>query len=91
MLVRTRQGICRSAIGTLRCNHGIVYPPLLILHIIEGDILAEGDPVENSSKRRDPKLVGVNCPGKAGIVQEQRGESRESPSKKISFIIQRLC
>ncbi len=59
---------------------------------LEGDILAEGDAIENCTKRRDPKLFGVDCPGKAGTVQEERGESGEPPSNKISVIIRRaLC
>ena len=58
--------------------------------LVEGDVLAEGDAVENCTKRRDSKFVGVNCPGTARIVREGRSESGEPPSKKISVIIQRL-
>lgn len=61
---------------------------------VEGDILAEGDAIENRTKRCDPKLVGVNGPGKAGIMQEERGESGEPPRMKISVVVQqafKLC
>jgi hypothetical protein len=44
----------------------------------ESDVLAEGNAVEDRPKGGNPKLISVNRPSEAGVMQKERGERGES-------------
>ena len=64
----------------------------------ESNILAERNAVKDGTKRGNPKLVGVDRPSKAGVMQKERGECSEPPkilsvlsSKKYLLRLTVLC
>ena len=40
----------------------------------ESNVLAEGNAIEDRPNGCNPKLIGVNCPSEAGVMQKERGE-----------------
>lgn len=48
---------------------------------IEGfksNVLAEGNAIEDRPNGGNPKLISVNSPSKAGVMQKERGKRGES-------------
>lgn len=52
----------------------------------ESNVLAEGDAIEDRPNGSNPKLISVNCPGEAGVMQKERGERGESKGEIVIVI-----
>jgi hypothetical protein len=52
----------------------------------ESNILAEGDAIEHRPDGGNPKLISVNCPSEAGVVQKECGERGESKDDTLIVI-----
>lgn len=44
---------------------------------LESNVLAEGNTIKDRSKGGNPKIFGVYCPGKARVMQKERGKCGE--------------
>ena len=53
---------------------------------LESNVLAEGNAIEDRPKGGNPKLIGMNCPCEAGVMQKERGERRESKCDPVIII-----
>jgi hypothetical protein len=51
----------------------------------ESNVLAEGNAVEDCPNGGNSKLISVNCPSEAGVMQKERGERGES--KGVTVIV----
>ena len=51
---------------------------------LESNVFAERNTIEDRSKGGDPKLIGVNCPSEAGVMQKELGECGEPRGDFVS-------
>ena len=52
----------------------------------ETNVLAEGNAVEDCPNSGNPKLISVNRPSEAGVMQKKRGERGESKGDTVTII-----
>ena len=52
----------------------------------ESNVLAKGNAIEDRPNGSNPKLISVNCPSEAGIMQKERAERRESNGDTVIII-----
>ena len=52
----------------------------------ESNVLAKGNAIEDRPNGGNPKLISVNCPSEAGIMQKERAERRESNGDTVIII-----
>jgi len=52
----------------------------------ESNVFAEGNAIKNSPNGGNPKLISVNGPSEAGVMQKVRGEQGESRGDTVNVI-----
>jgi hypothetical protein len=52
----------------------------------ESNVLAEGNAIENRPNGGNPKLISVNCPSEARVMQKERGKRGESKGDTVIVI-----
>lgn len=52
----------------------------------EGNVLAQGNAIEDRPNGSNPKLINVNCSSEAGFMQKERGERGESKGDTVIAI-----
>ncbi len=53
----------------------------------ESNVLAEGNAIEDRPNGGNAKLISVNCPSEAGVMQKERGEWGESSKGDTVIVI----
>jgi hypothetical protein len=52
----------------------------------ESNVFAEGNAIKDRPNGGNPKLISVNCPSEAGVMQKERGERGESKGDIVIVI-----
>ena len=52
----------------------------------ESNVLAEGNAIEDRPNGGNLKLIGVNCPSEAGVMQKEHGKRGESKGDTVIVI-----